>query len=229
MYKKIKDYYDYIFPKNIKQLEFIESIRALAEDELVLDVGSATGNLSELISTKARVIGIDLDEGLLEKARTKSDIDFRLMNMLDIDKLENNYDRVVSFGNTLVHLKNETEVREFFKKVYSKLKVDGLFIVQILNYEKILDEKVTSLPLIDNEYIRFERRYDLSEERVRFYTKLFIKEDGSILKGEIDLYPLKRKDIKSLLGETGFKEIEFYSSLDGDQGSSLPLIFKCKK
>ncbi len=229
MYKQICDYYDYIFPQNIKQLEFIESIKSLTKDELVLDVGAATGNLSELISRKARLIGIDLDEGLLAVAKKKYDLDFRKMNMLDIDSLEEQFDRVVSFGNTLVHLENEETIALFFQKVFAVLKDDGYFMVQILNYEKILSEQIRELPLIDNEQVRFIRKYEFLDDKLQFLTDLYIKNEDTNLEGSIFLYPIKRAKIKELLLKTGFKNIEFYSNWHGEKGNGLPLIFSCNK
>ncbi len=229
MYKEIKEYYDYIFPQNIKQLEFIERIKPLSNDELVLDVGAATGNLSGLISRKARIIGIDLDEGLLEVAKRKNDLDFRKMNMLDIDCFDEKFDRIVSFGNTLVHLENDEKIEIFFKKVFELLKEDGYFMVQILNYEKIISEQIRELPLIDNEHIKFVRKYEAQEDRLNFLTTLYIKSEDRKIDGSILLYPIKRDKIEELLLKTGFKNIEFYSNWNGEKGSSLPLIFTAQR
>ncbi len=81
MYQKIKNYYDDIFPQNINQLQLIEMIREIKANEKILEIGSATGNLTELLSRKANVLGIDLDSDLIEIAKSKYDLKFKQLNM----------------------------------------------------------------------------------------------------------------------------------------------------
>ncbi len=229
MYKNIKNYYDDIFPQNINQLNFIEMIKMITPDEHILEVGSATGNLTDLLSRKANVIGIDLDEDLIDIAKNKYDLDFRYLNMLDIDKLNMKFDRIVSFGNTLVHLNDENEIDIFFSKVSNSLKKDGLFIVQILNYRKILNERIVDLPIIDNDTIQFIRTYEFLEENIKFNTELIIKENNQKIKGSLMLYPLTEDKIKELLIKNNFTDIEIFYDLKGSKTQKLSLLFKAKK
>ena len=145
-YESIAKVYDYIFPKNRKQLEFVESIKKISIEEKILDIGCATGNLTELLGEKTgNVVGIDLDKELLKEAKDKHpNLNFENMNMLEVNEKfeENSFDRVVSFGNTLVHLDSREEVEEFFQKVYKTLKFNGFFIVQIINYNRIIEKNI---------------------------------------------------------------------------------------
>jgi len=101
-YESIAKVYDYIFPKNRKQLEFVESIKKISSEEKILDIGCATGNLTELLREKTRnVVGIDLDKELLKEAKFKlPNLKFEEMNMLKIDERfeENSFDLVLSLG-----------------------------------------------------------------------------------------------------------------------------------
>ncbi len=87
----------------------------------------------------------------------------------------------------------------FFSNVYKNFKKGGLFIVQILNYEKILNEHITTLPLIDNEIIIFTRTYEFLDSHIKFNTELFIKEENKKIKGSLTLYPITEDKIKELL------------------------------
>lgn len=234
-YKSISTFYDSIFPPNRKQLELIESIKKIKKDETILDIGCATGNLTTFLSEKSNsVTGIDLDNDLLNIAREKSsNIDFRHLNMLKLLSFyaPSTVDRIVSFGNTLVHLPNRELVIDFFSIVYSLLKPGGTFTVQIINYDRIMDNNIKGLPTIDNDKITFKRDYLLHESYVDFNTILTIKENGQIIENSIALLNLRKKEINSYLTKTGFNEIRYYGDLMGGELTvdSIPLIFSCKK
>ena len=236
-YESIAKVYDYIFPKNRKQLEFVESIKKISIEEKILDIGCATGNLTELLGEKTgNVVGIDLDKVLLKEAKDKHpNLNFENMNMLEVNEKfeENSFDRVVSFGNTLVHLDSREEVEEFFQKVYKTLKFNGFFIVQIINYNRIIEKNIKNLPTIDNEKVKFVRdyEYDKSIGKVDFITELTIKEANLNIKNNIKLLALTKIEIQKFLGETGFRNIEFYGDFEGRELSdnSEALIFVAQK
>lgn len=236
-YESIAKVYDYIFPKNRKQLEFVESIKKISNEEKILDIGCATGNLTELLGEKTRnIVGIDLDKELLKEAKEKHpNLNFENMNMLKINEKfeENSFDRVVSFGNTLVHLDSREEVEEFFQKVYKTLKLNGFFIVQIINYNRIIEKNIKNLPTIDNEKVKFVRdyEYDKSIGKVDFITELTIKEANLNIKNNIKLLALTKIEIQKFLGEIGFRNIEFYGDFEGRELSdnSEALIFVAQK
>ena len=236
-YESIAKVYDYIFPKNRKQLEFVESIKKISIEEKILDIGCATGNLTELLGEKTgNVVGIDLDKELLKEAKDKQpNLNFENMNMLEVNKKfeENSFDRVVSFGNTLVHLDSREEVEEFFQKVYKTLKFNGLFIVQIINYNRVIEKNIKNLPTINNEKVKFVRdyEYDKSIGKVNFITELTIKEANLNIKNNIKLLALTKVEIQKFLGEIGFRNIEFYGDFEGRELSdnSEALIFVAQK
>jgi 2-polyprenyl-3-methyl-5-hydroxy-6-metoxy-1,4-benzoquinol methylase len=233
-YKNISTFYDYIFPKNPQQLNFLESIRPISKDEKILDIGCATGNLTSLIYEKNKeVIGLDLDEDLLDIAKDKNPhIKFLAQNMLELDSFgPESFDRIVSFGNTLVHLDNQQTVKAFFEKVHKALKDTGHFTVQIINYDYIYDHNVHELPLIDNDMVTFERYYDLYQDHVDFKSKLLIKSTGQSIKNLIPLLNLKKSFLETCLKEVGFSDITFYGNFKGQPlaDNSLPLVFNCKK
>ena len=236
-YESIAKVYDYIFPKNRKQLEFVESIKKISSEEKILDIGCATGNLTELLGEKTgNIVGIDLDKELLKEAKYKHpNLNFENMNMLKINEKfeENSFDRVVSFGNTLVHLDSREEVEEFFQKVYKTLKLNGFFIVQIINYNRIIEKNIKNLPTINNEKVKFVRdyEYDKSIGKVDFITELTIKEANLNIKNNIKLLALTKIEIQKFLGEIGFRNIEFYGDFEGRELSdnSEALIFVAQK
>jgi len=90
-YNQIAEKYDFIFPLSPAHKTFFASeLRGYT----VLDVGAATGNLTDhLLSEGYEVTAIDLSERLIAKAAEKG-ITVQQLNMLAIDELST-FDNIV--------------------------------------------------------------------------------------------------------------------------------------
>jgi hypothetical protein len=137
------------------------------------------------------------------------------------------FDAALCLGNTLVHLINPDKIRDFLTRLNGLLKPEGLFGVQILNYERILRLRLTSLPVLETARVRFSRFYDFEEsgrtELVLFRTELLVKGHkdnrvaGRIISaGPIPLYPLRRTELAEMLEEAGFRTLNFYGGYGED-------------
>ena len=112
-YNCIAEKYDYIFPLSPAHKTFFASE---LHGHTVLDVGAATGNLTDhLLSEGYEVTAIDLSERLIAKAAKKG-IVVQPLNMLHIDQLAI-FDNIVCIGNTLPHLDSKTSVQLFLQKL----------------------------------------------------------------------------------------------------------------
>jgi len=237
-YESISKHYDYIFPYSKSQKEFLIDKSISSKDENILEVGCGTGNLTiNLAKNYKEAIGIDLDEAMITSALAKSvEVDnsyFYIMNMLQLSIRfsAESLDNVFSFGNTLVHLGGFEEVKVFFKEVYKVLQPGGNFSIQIINYDRILDKSIKSLSTIENEHIKFVRKYVTLGDKLSFDTELTIKEEEKVITNQIELFPIRKSDVQNLLDEVGFKNIQFYGGFDSSDltDDSVPLILNCKK
>jgi 2-polyprenyl-3-methyl-5-hydroxy-6-metoxy-1,4-benzoquinol methylase len=235
-YESISKYYHQIFPLNKTQIDFIGKSHHQAAKQLsILDIGCAIGDLSlKLAESYQKVIGIDLDKGMIDRAITKGksseNLDFQLQNMLELDTAfgSNSFDIIACFGNTLVHLNSDEEVLHFFKNAKAVLKKDGKLLFQIINYDRIIDQKIDHLPTIENEDIKFERnyKYHSSLGKVDFETILTIKDSGKKISNCIDLLAVRKSTIESLLKSAGFTNILFFGNFNRETftENSVPLI-----
>jgi len=224
-YESIAPYYHHIFPLNPDQAVFTRSVFLHSEGISLLEVGCGIGSLSfELSTTYPTIIGIDLDKAMLAKAEeTKAALTtlenpplFYQVNMLSMmDTFHTaQFDGILCFGNTLVHLDSEEQVLDFFSQCHMALKEGGKLLFQILNYDKILQLCITSLPVTDNELIRFVRTYAFPQhsEKIDFITTLTIKETHQTIRNKITLLPLKKNTLLKLLLQAGFNKLCFYGN-----------------
>ncbi len=203
----------------------------------ILDVGCGTGELSmELANSFNHVIGIDLDEAMLAKARAdaskRDNIEFLHMNMLDIHSRFSPrvFDAILCFGNTLVHLENIDTISDFFKQSRSLLRKEGKLMLQIINYDRILDLGIKFLPTIETRDIMFVRNYKYLKDShlIEFETILTVKSTNQMIKNHIHLYPLRKCELESLLDQTGFRTLDFYGNFDRDplKTESIPMLIE---
>lgn len=239
-YTSIAPHYQHIFPFNPAQIEFLKHVLPY-NGARVLDVGCATGELAfALTHFGFPTWAFDFDAQMVQIARkTKSEEAmfpvFEQLDMRQIDERfpESYFDTVICFGNTLVHLLSDDDIRKFIHAAFKVLLPEGKLTIQILNYQHILENQVKSLPVIDNEHIRFERNYEFSGELelIDFNTKLTVKSTGQEIKNSAKLYAIRQNKLQELLADAGFSSIEFFGGFNREplSAKSLPLVLSCQK
>jgi glycine/sarcosine N-methyltransferase len=233
-YESIAEWYDFIFPDDPVQVRFIRG-RFKPEEGRILDIGCGTGNLAVALGGEGyEVTGIDLDAEMIRLARVKAEgregVMFSAGNMLDLVRPFGSevFGCVICSGNTLVHLNTMEDVSAFIRQVHAVLKKGGRFLLQILNYDHVLDHGVRQLPLIENEKVRFERAYasDESTGLLKFRTVLTVKNARRTIENEVSLLPIRKTQLDVILRESGFKDLEWFGDFSGNPvgDTSLPLI-----
>jgi 2-polyprenyl-3-methyl-5-hydroxy-6-metoxy-1,4-benzoquinol methylase len=239
-YQSIAPWYDQIFPASAMQVKFTEQQLSALSNKKLLDVGCGTGNLSLLLANAGAIVtGIDLDSEMVNRAISKAQdrplVSFEVVDMLKISKefAPLSLDAVVCYGNTLVHLLRSGDILSFFNQSATLLKCGGHLLIQIINYDYVLDEGLDSLPTIENDHIKFIRQYEFREqdELINFKTHLTVKSTGQTLTNSVPLHPMRRDFLKMLLQEAGFERIQFFGGFDGAPLSetSMPLIVTAQK
>jgi 2-polyprenyl-3-methyl-5-hydroxy-6-metoxy-1,4-benzoquinol methylase len=236
-YTSISKYYSEIFPYNPAQLQFVKSRAGELTGKNILDIGCATGELAfQMAQSGAEVTGIDLNTDLLNQAKTSKklpNLSFREKNMLHLKSgfQPTHFDMVLCFGNTLVHLESLEQVKQMAEGVFFITKPGGKFLVQILNYDYILDDQVSELPVIESENLKFIRRYafEMNSPFIRFQTELMLKKENRSLFNETTLFALQHRDLSNILEQAGFSAIEFFSGFHQNPfgGKHLPLVVSC--
>ena len=222
-YKSISAEYDNIFPINTDQVHFVMSHIGAPGQVRLLDVGCGTGSLILALSEKKYTCtGIDYNREMVKIASKKAanfrkPADMLYLDMLDLESgLKDKFSAITCLGNTLVHLQNRDQVFSFLNQSRNKLSEPGKLILQIINYDRIYQQNIKQLPLIENDNILFKREYKLHPQRVDFISKLTIKKTGKIIRNKVSLLPLFYKDIRYHLSSSGFDKQQYYGNFKSD-------------
>lgn len=231
-YQELSLHYDEIFAVTAAEMGFIKD--RLKGRKSLLDVGCGTGNKTELLAEDGRrIVGLDLDPGMVEQARARHGgpgLEYQVGDMTTFgrDFPPAAFDALVCLGNTLVHLTEAGQLEAFMAQAAAALSPGGLMVIQILNYDHIINDQVRELPLIEAGPVVFHRYYDWDgsdqPREIRFRTHLEIK-DGPAYDNDIPLKPIRRSELESLLTKD-FGPPEFFGGYDGRPlaPDSLPLI-----
>lgn len=249
-YSEFSKNYDKIFPLNQNKLELLDKnfkdLKANRKEIKLLDVGCGTGSYALALAEMGyKLKGVDIDTEMISlaesKLKNKSDelqIDFYRLGMLHLkEKFEySSFDGIYIIGNVLVHL-DRNEIKEFLKTAAQLLKNNGKIFIQIVNYYRILELNLDSLPTLysEDDSVRFERNYEYDEQRniIKFKTKLIDHfEDEILSQNQIVLYPLFRSELEENLKAAGFEIKNTYGAPNGEQYrelQSIPLIITAQK
>ncbi len=245
-YQELSKVYELVFPLSNETLNFIEN--NLKKGSKVLDLACGSGEYSIRLSKDGyEVYALDLDEAMILKLTKKAEDNGLSLTAVTGDMLQakelvpSKLQGIFCIGNSLVHLTSTNKIGELLNKLYSMLLPDGILIIQILNYDRILDQRISKLPEIkivtqDSKEISFKRFYSFPKDSITisFDTLLKIKENNNIesFENSIPLLPLRSLELHRLLTSAGFKNIELYGSFSGEafeKEKSFPLIIKAAK
>lgn len=245
-YEEFSKYYDLIFQAKKPQLDFIK--KRTPKEGKILDVAAGTGNHALALGEEGYDLrAVEYDQRMLEvleEKRKKQNLKMiaRQGDMKEIKSYypEDFFDTLYCIGNSLVHLTTVAEIEKFLEGAYGVLKPQGTLIVQIINYDRILDQNIKGLPTIINDRdprlkAEFIRNYENMEssDLLDFHTRLIIKRNGEekVFENHTPLLPLRYEELKDLLEKVGFRNLETYGSFMEDDYDleSMPLIMTGRK
>ncbi|WP_066298667.1 class I SAM-dependent methyltransferase [Bacillus sp. FJAT-29937] len=225
-YKILSQYYDDLFPSNPAQIEFIKT--ATNGKIKLLDIAAGAGNQAiELAKAGYHVTAVDLDEKMVEKIKKKR-MDHNLnlsalkLDMRNIDHFhDQSFDAAICIGNSIVHLDSFAGISLTLKKIWNVLSEDGVLTIQIVNYDRILQQHITDLPLIElpNKGVTFKRTYDHSENKIKFNGTLAINKAAGIqtFSNSVELYPLTSNELNESLKMAGFRRVQLFGDFKGSE------------
>jgi len=237
-YTTLSTHYAFIFPLSASHKALFNHVLT-SSFKTGLDIGCATGLITEYMYKRGiSMIGFDLSETMIDIAKEKENkqLQFLVGDMTQLNNLfpVQTFDVITCLGNTLVHVKQD-DVNNIINHVASLLNKNGMFVIQIVNYDRILKYKPSSLPLIKNDDIVFNRTYEYPsshDDLILFKAQIQDLHNDLTYSDETYLYPLRYFELKELLVKD-FEIIEKYGSwsmdpYDEDLSPSLIIVAQKK-
>lgn len=208
-----------------RQMQELTPLLLKSKVRTILDCSCGTGlQAIGLVKEGFSVIGSDLSDKMLEVARVNAEkegitdmvfiqSDFREVRR----KVDGTFDAVISYGNSIPHLKSNSDILSAFRNIYDCLKNGGLAVFEIRNYDDMLAKKQRFLPMRihtekDGKIVSILYVLDYLDDVVRFNVIYLIDDTISGNKSmevEVSDYnPIKSTVFTDLLREAGFINIE---------------------
>lgn len=225
-YNNLAASYDEMIPFNAALERKRKSLKGILKSGMktTADLGCGTGVDSIALSQLGlEVTGFDLSAEMLKKAEANSvrsavKISFHSKSVDKISaSFHGKFDLVLSLGNTFANIPKHVFDKSI-EKCFNLLGKNGMLVIQILNYEKILKMKNRILNINEGDDEFYVRFFDFEENRLFFNILAFNKyhTEGNITI-TTELFPYNKNDFEQSLSKAGFSKKEFSSILAGDK------------
>jgi SAM-dependent methyltransferase len=206
----------------------------------VLDLGCGSGEHSRFLqSLDFEVTGVDASASQLEAARAE-DPEGRYVqaSLTDLSGPElAGQGSAFCVGNTLPHLCEAAEVRAFFAGLAACLRPGAPFLLQLLNYDRILDRGERTFPMVlrpgpgtgsgdgDGETVFLRLMTHHGEGRLTFTPASLRYRPGTatplevLAAQDVPLRGWRRAEVEALLLESGFAVVEALGTMTGEPWS----------
>jgi len=219
-YTSLASVYDIVFPENRAATRFLAD--CLDRPGRILDLACGTGTSALALARRGHeVSAVDLDETMIAKAREKDDsgtVAFFVGSFSDIETLfpGGGFDLVYSIGNSIPHLSSRNDVACFVTAVSKLLAPGGLFVLQIVNFDRILHYNIDALPPIErlDHDITLVRNYRMRDDRLRVAFDTVLTVGGETTRHSVDLLTLTSGELVSMLSMAGFERINLFGGYD---------------
>ncbi len=225
-------------------VDFIEKFipkKGNPQESKILELACGTGNITIPLGQRGYdITAVDRSIEMLSQAQQKSmelnlKQEFFQQDMLNLE-LERDYDGILCLCDGVNYILDPKDLERFFRKVYSLLKKEGIFIFDISSFYKlkeILGDNTYGEDLGNITYLwenQFNEKLEIVEMDLTFFE---LNKEGFYEKHkEFHVQKAHRRDIlESLLLSIGFSKVDMYHELTGwpARDDSQRIFFVCEK
>ena len=240
-YDEISAWYDNMvnFDEAVKKRESALNSFINKRMKNAVDIGCGTGIDSiALARCGMNVTAFDISAQMIKQAKKKSedcglDITFIQRSAEEIPAIYNDtFHLAVSLGNTLANIPGHQLVKSI-KKIFDIMQNDGVLILQVLNYARILKMQERIVNITRNGDYYYTRFYDFTGDEINFNILRFHAGNPSdrSLRTSV-IYPYNYKYLGDVIKSAGFSEIKLWGNFNRTAFShetSSDFIIEAKK
>lgn len=204
-------------------VDYVEEIflRESYKPNNILELACGTGNITNRLAKRGyNIIGVDISNEMLTLAKSKAydlGLDVNYVNQ-DIRELDYNkkVDSILCLCDGFNYILEEDDLLSIFKKIFSSLKQDGVFIFDISSYFKlteILGNNVYAENYDDVSYI-WQNYFDYETNICELDLTIYKRKNELFERYEEYHYQraYKLEEIFDLLKKAGFNNIYAYNA-----------------
>jgi len=230
-----------------REAPLLQRVLAGAPSSRVLDLGCGSGEHTRFLTALGfEVTGVDASASQLEAAR-EADPRGRYLQaeLTALAGLELDQGAAICVGNTLPHLCEEAEVRAFFSGLAGRLAPGAPFLLQLLNYDRILARGERTFPVVlrpgegeDGGTVFLRLMTHHGDGRLTFTPAHLRYRPGTatplevVAAHDVALRGWRRTEVEALLQEAGFTVLETLGTMTGEAwsgtSSDLVLVAACR-
>jgi len=228
-----------------REMPVLEGFLAGHGAQRVLDVACGTGHHTIALAERGfEVLGSDVSEGMVTEARHNAETAGLAATFLRAGfgelrgTVEKRYDAALCLGNSLPSVLSEDALRGALADMAGVLVPEGLLIIQNLNYDRVWPRRERFMPLQTHrqgqEEWLFFRFVEFHQETLTF-NMVVLHRNGEMWNyaaEATELRPIFSEDLKRLLEQSGFPNVDFYGDYDQNpyqQDTSGDLIVVARK
>lgn len=209
-YKEFAKYYDNFYQnKNYeKEVNFLKHF--IDKEDTILDIGCGTGiHLSLLEQSGYNVEGLDLNEEMLEIAKTRLKCNLYNQNILDIN-INKRYDVIISMFAVINHLKDIRELEQVLLNLKNILNTNGKIILDLHNPQNSGTKTDTFDNMTRTMTWNYNKETKLEESNIVF------KIDDEVYNDSHTFRIFSIEEIENICEKVGLKLITVFENYDNE-------------
>jgi SAM-dependent methyltransferase len=203
----------------------------------ILDIGCGTGNhLEHFANESISILGVDPSKEMIAIARKKKlkNVRFMIGNISQLSIIES-YEMAISLFNVVNHINNLSQLKQFFRAIYYRVKPGGVFVFDCFNGIAAIRDAPQDREIekeIKGKFIKITTKCDndLFNSEFTMYNKMEV--DNKEIEYSLKQTLWQPKILKDLLSDIGFDVCSVYKAFDIEQTANLDdykIVFVSKK
>ncbi|NOY05430.1 MAG: class I SAM-dependent methyltransferase [Chlorobi bacterium] len=228
-YDNISGYYDTMtrFERRIAALEKpMHHLAAQFGNGIIADIACGTGVHTIALGKLGRnVVGFDVSEKMIRIARENArrlgvnSVRFVQGRFQSPEIIEHGpFSLVLCLGNSIPHIPSQNELVQVLSLWKNALSGNGAVVVELLNYDHILESQTRLIGVTANDNETIIRFYDFTSPRLTFNVLRLTEKDDKphVAWRSTLLTPFRVGDITNAATQAGYRSVNVYSSLTKD-------------